>query len=169
MRVWYANLRHLTPKVQVLQIAAQKKKNIPQIFMFVETFLSSSDPDPPSPIDGYVMVRQDRKTKYKKGGGGLAIYHHPDMLLTREVQLCTSSDTVEIMTVKIKQRDNNARNVILVYISPEEKLVTGLLQVGEIVEKLEDPNVLLLGDFNPKQHEAAVLHQFCSTYMRYPK
>jgi hypothetical protein len=88
------------------------------------------------------------------------LFHHPDIFVTRESSCCYSSDTVEILTVKTMQSQENYVHLMLVYISPEERLITRLLLISEYLQKINDNNVVIVGDFNPGINDDQILLDF---------
>ena len=160
--ILYQNIRGLKSKFLSLQAIIQEQN--PSIVCLVETFLT----DPKSiqeneteeddkeedvmetlTIEGYIIVRKDRKNQY--GGGCLIAYQERIKSLITEIE--SEETSLEALWVSI---GNNAGKVHLgvLYLPGESSPIkTRKRAYDELQEQVEECNgreIILIGDFNAK-------------------
>ncbi|RWS09400.1 hypothetical protein B4U79_18123 [Dinothrombium tinctorium] len=113
----------------------------PDLLCLTETWLKPEYPDDLLSIDGYFMLRNDRK--FKKGGG-IAVYVKNEFNgIVNEQQL---NFNFEHIKVGIKFKNNKEFYVTTIYLPPDLKKEIRN-EYFEFLKTLNDENILI-GDFN---------------------
>lgn len=155
------NVRGLKPLTTVSKVPAisDMLKETNQIFISLSETWLDEHKDEELSIDGYVLLRGDRKYRKKRkgrGSGGVAIYIRTDIASTAETILTFSNGLVEVIGVLIK-----SLNLVVysVYRSPNNTkgLRSGLAEFQQALAKIQNsldnlpeptPDIIVNGDFN---------------------
>lgn len=163
------NVRSLPNKMEELTALTRLQREYRQcsIMCFTESWLNELTPDSHVSLDGFQIVRADRKAKEsgKKKGGGIAMFVNnrwcnPGHIRVKE-QLCNKD--IELLAVSMRPyylpREFSQVIAITTYIPPSADAAAACELLHSVVSQLQTshPQALLLisGDFN---HEIGRAH-----------
>ena len=155
MSIIFWNIKSIYPKMDAIRMIANELK--PDIMCFSETWLNQYIDNSDVHINGYILVRNDRKSINARGnpsrGGGVCIYvlakYKFDVIYD---QLNLSSNDVESITIKVNLKDTRPIYITNVYRPPSGDLKKCLQHLGDLLEFMDQSNNyerFLGGDFNP--------------------
>lgn len=176
------NVRSLFNKMDELSALTKMQREYREssLMCFIETWLNQDVPDSTVTLDGFTLVRADRKVAEtgKKKGGGLYVFFNdrwcnPGHITVKE-QLC--SRDIELLAVSVWPyyipREFSHVIVITVYIPPSADAAAACERIHCTVSALQTkhPDVLLLisGDFNHASLSATLpnITQYVSCHRR---
>lgn len=145
------NLRSLLPKIDSLQIMVNESK--PDILNINETWLKDTIPDQLVALEGYDLLRYDRKSNHRGGGvasyikqGNGAVYDEHSLM-----HLNQSNNNIEIQVFTIKIRNIKKMLIINSYRPPKGNIDTfldGKNDTLQAIPKLHEFEVFITGDWN---------------------
>lgn len=115
------------------------------VFAVVETWLKSSNTNKSVELNGYTIIRSDRRDKKKTRGGGVAFYVKKNIKYS-VISKSEDGNGIDYLFIKLK----HANLVCGVIYKPPDVNVTKLDGVFNLIAEISstEPNVLIMGDFN---------------------
>lgn len=145
------NIRSILPKIDSLELLIQESK--PDLVNINETWLNSAIPDHSIPIEGYDIIRYDRKNNQRGGGlasyikqGNGAIYDN-----IKFSDLNTSDADIELHIFSLKVRKMRKMLILNTYRPPSGNLLAffdKLENAFNKVDKLGEYEIYITGDLN---------------------
>ena len=126
------------------------------VIALTETWLQDRDADSTVTIDGFLLVRSDRRGVDKNRGGGVAAYVNERWCTQVSVKGSYCDNNIEYLALTCRPfylpREFNKINLVLVYIPPDadESIAADILENCVTNCENESPNsaIIVLGDFN---------------------
>ena len=142
-RLKLSNVRGLMSKLPEIHLMLTRDK--PLLFLLTETWLTNRCPNGLLQIQGYQIVRRDRKGKR---GGGILCFIHESLQWVHRTDLSTNNEDVWL------ELFCQGRNIImcLSYRPPNEQMAAFLNNAETSLEKAfsETPRLILAGDYNAR-------------------
>lgn len=136
------------------------------VIALTETWLQDRDADSTVTIDGFVLVRSDRRGVDKNRGGGVAAYVNDRWCSQIKVKESYCDNNIEYLAFTCQPfylpRELSKINVVFVYIPPDadESIAADTLENCVTNCENENPNsaIIVLGDFNHCDFQGKVIH-----------
>ena len=156
--VFYGNVRSVRNKMD--ELAANCKYNQEyrdiSLICLTETWLDCRDSDGSVNIDGFNLVRADRKGTRKQHGGGIGVYINEHWCKNVTIKKCYCDDNVEYLILSCRPfympREFNNIYVTVVYVPPSANANEAAEIISNCASYMDDncPDGvnLLMGDFN---------------------
>ena len=154
-KISHLNIRSLTNKIDQLRIDLPNSGF--DIFTISETWLNHLVEDKLVSIQGYSLVRADRKAKRPNGqvkvGGGLGIYTKTDLQIdsNKYINLNISTNHLELQWAIITRPHTKSILIGNVYRPPSSNLSEALKELEAALQGVTDLDkyeTLIMGDFN---------------------
>jgi hypothetical protein len=154
----YFNARSIVNKIEELEVYT-KEENL-DIIAVTETWLTDEILTSEFSVEGYTLLRKDRKDLVKTRGGGVAIYVKDEINVTERddlsVQLFPESVWCEL-------EFKGEKTLLGVCYRPPDSLTVNNEAMYSLINKVGRENVVIMGDFNFPElswgHKSSTLHE----------
>lgn len=144
LNMMHVNCRSLLPKLEEISLLI-KQTNV-DVMCITETWLDEHISNDVINVDGYSIIRKDRKDKK---GGGVLIYVNSDIVFKEREDLVTSKD-LEMIWIEIFCENTKNNHLVSCVYRPPNVCHEYLNHIVDCLEKAhaEDKYMSILGDMN---------------------
>lgn len=156
--VTFGNVRSIRNKIDELSANCKYLREYREsaVIAITETWLQDRDSDGTVTIDGFTLIRSDRRNTDKERGGGIAVYINNKWCTQVTVNESFCNKDIELLVISCRPfylpREFGKVTIFIVYIPPDsdEGQAKELLENCVSKHENEDPEGIriILGDFN---------------------
>ena len=143
LKCMYFNARSIVNKLEELELCI-KEENL-DIVAVTETWLTENISASEYCLEGYTLIRKDRKDQIKSRGGGLAMY------VKDEITVLERDDLIEQLfpeTLWCELNFKGEKTLIGVFYRAPDCLISNNEAMYSLIGKAGKENVVIVGDFN---------------------